>query len=341
VAGPGSIRWSGLYAWKLEADDRAEESLPICFWFGCEQTGKIIHGQKFALQTQHKFNKQLGAKLSGPPGELSASVGSELSETLTYEFTAGFEWTYSAKPCEYCIPRVHFPNARIRLYSKRLLNLPLLVTRRTILDPGEPSVIRAHCRRATEEECGGCSENPIKTVSNPVLQVVLGGHSTHLERVVFASRTPIGNDRLSVAAGGLLGTPEEERQARPPDIVGLNNEVRSITTSELNLFEIDDIDRALGAVRIQEGPNEFTVIAQNPPSERGMLTDLAVELRRENGEAVTRGEATVGTVEDHQVGLVVIRVNVPPVESASGELTLSLSSPTGKFGEWPATIVRQ
>src|SRR5437870_1379190 len=104
----------GLFLCKLEAEQSESISFPFGPGFGCGQLVKVNQGQKFTLQTQHKLTSQIGAKLALGGAELSSGAGFEVSETVTHEFSAGFEWSYTAMPCQYCNPKIYFTAARLR-----------------------------------------------------------------------------------------------------------------------------------------------------------------------------------------------------------------------------------
>jgi hypothetical protein len=239
----GQIKRTLFATWRVERCDRGEVSFPFATGFGCGQTGKISQGYKHSLQTQVKSSVGLGLKLAGPI-EVTASSSSEESVTIGYEFTNSQEWSYTAPPCEYCTPDIVFPDAVITVWSKRPLHLPLFVSKLTTFDPGSRSEIRGNCRK-DPKRCHNCPDVVDGAPgTNPILSFPHARVISQIHHVVLAERSSSTNpsdllDGMELSAAGQLF------------FVGLDRTLVS-AAREVILLSIDDIDRALGTVRLYE-----------------------------------------------------------------------------------------
>jgi hypothetical protein len=329
-----------LFTSKVESDEPCSVSFPFTFGFGCGQAIKVAQGQKFSLQTQHKISSQLSGKVSLLGTELGSSVGGEISETLTHEMSANVEWSYTARPCEYCNPQVHFPNARIKILSRRFLNLPLFVTRKTIFVPGEPYEIHAHCRHAPDK-CGNCAEAVAPVGNGSVLTAIGSGGPTHLERVVFATRTPANYDlrqflKEIISAADRESVPEQlylhEFQGR---ILAAHH-----PGEKMFLYSLDDVDRALGAVRLSAGVNRLFFLAKSGERSFGESSFEFVLTSEAGGFPTTLGTIS-GVINYGQFYLVQVDFSLEHRNTLAEqpELKLFVGVNQNVANEWPAILL--
>jgi hypothetical protein len=247
----------GLFLVTLEAQETRMEDFAFGGGFGCEATVRVNQGQKFTLQTQRKLTRQIGAKLTPPGAELSSGIASEATETLTHEFSAAYEWSYSSKPCQYCNPRIYFTSATTSVYSRRAFGLPLLVSKRVVFDPGPEYEIRANCRN-NASECGDCASAPPVAGVGGITRAQDLAVGTAVDRVVFDARAsrPGPLDQLATA---FAGEPANIAGMAHRYIVDLHQRAVPLRpeAEDVTLLSVDDLDRALGAVRLYDGANEL------------------------------------------------------------------------------------
>jgi hypothetical protein len=248
---------------------------------------------------------------------LSSGAGFEVSETVTHEFSAGFEWSYTAMPCQYCNPKIYFTAARLRVYSRRLLGLPLLYSRKTIFDSGPSYEVRADCR-SNAEECGDCAGSQVTSGSSPLLKASSVPELTHLERVVFDSRSQRPN-ALQTIAKAVATDPESGEPTDHLYLLDLHNRVSPIASSDegVTLYSVDDLDRALGAVRIYENANVMLFLARGS-GQTGPAGEptIILELENEAGDMIPTqssqlAAAQFGGVRVTSVNLIIATTPTP------------------------------
>jgi hypothetical protein len=271
----GDVWRTFLSTWRVDEDDVLDVSFPFSAGFGCGQSMKVAQGQKLSLQTQCKIGSTFGGKLGAAGTEASASVSGEISETLAYEISAGYEWSYISRACQYCTPRAHFPDARVQIISKFSLHVPLFVTRRTVFVPGESYEIRGHCYHAPEK-CGGCKDAETDLGGGAVLTSRPDKAVSQLERVAFADRSQRPGSPEKFLQELSLAPGFEDRLAQLY-IVGLSGEVIPVGGSEREyaLYSLDDVDRSMGAVRIYTAPNELIFLSKD--SEHKLSSDSSAK----------------------------------------------------------------
>lgn len=338
---PIGHRWRTFFhTWTVVKDERR----PVYFdrppAFGCSASIKIAEGQKLSLQTQCKLGGQTGFKL-GVPGvaEISSTVSSEISETLAYELSASFEWSYTSRPCEFCAPQVHFPDARVTVLTRSSLHIPLFSARKTIFLPGETYEIRANCRHAPEK-CANCKDAVPPPGSGPILMMIEPRGPAHLERVTFADRDSSQRD-LKELLKEILSAPDDKTIPEQFYLVDLAGTIQSASRPGSLLYSVDDIDRTLGAVRLHRMNTRLLLLrkrAVQSPS-------FKVELTREGDTEtpVVNGEVKR---QANEAGFHLIEVeisNLTQLMDAQGNWKpLRLHVDDGEtVQEWPAVMLDQ
>jgi hypothetical protein len=340
ITTPAGHEWRSLFfTWRVEVDEYREVSFPFAAGFGCGASMKITQGEKFTLQTQYKIGGQLGGKVGVPGVEVSAGVSSEISETLVHELSVSSEWSYASRPCEYCTPQVHFPDARVRILSRRLLHLPLplFVTRKTVFVPGEPYEIRAHCRH-TPEKCENCTEAEPSPGSGAVMTATGTGGPTHVDRVMFAARMPAQYD-LKQFLKEILSTPDDEAMPEQVYLHEFEGKLRSVSSLDdrYALYSIDDIDRALGAVRVSPGSNSFFLLTKRPTE----TLPLIIELEDENGDHTPANVQINGEAQHNDFRFIQVDLTYPQVNTLTEQPKLKLRVRSANTtDEWPAIVVK-
>jgi hypothetical protein len=337
-----------FFRWKLEAEEAKPVEFPLSAGFGCGSTMKKEQGEKISLQKAHKLGGQIGTKLGIPGSELSATVSSELSETITYELTTSSEWSYTSRPCEYCFPGVRFPDARVRIFKKWTLRLPLFVIRKTIFLPGESyPEIHGNCRH-DPERCQNCENIEAAPGAGPVATIAGSGGSSHLDRVQLAGREPLGeSDDLKMVLKDILynvGFPPEPRyvEVQAPDqfyLVDLAGRTQSVSRPDGHylLYSLDDIDRSIGAVRLYPNLNMLLLITKAPEKNTEQPEKLKLELTDENGsihqEATAKASATASGF-----CLINVELSLSPGKRYPHDLFLRVSH-GDVTDEWPTIVL--
>jgi hypothetical protein len=319
--------------WKVEAYTKA----PVSFYlfgggFGCGQTIKIGQGQKQSLQTQFKMSLQSGFKVPGPL-ELAASTTYEESMTLAYEFSSTLEWSYAARPCEYCWPTVVFPDASVTVWSKRPRILPFFVSRQTRFDHGGRYEILGNCG-PDPERCRNCQEAHPTLAGSPSLTAPHSGGAANVERVVFADRRP--NDNAEKLLSDLMDNDPEQLY-----ISDHEGKLRNPMTDGPALLSIDDVDRALGAVRLGPGDNRLLILARKQNDPGKMDRRLDVSLRDEEGHRhPDAGVSTVGPIGKTGLELASVDIKWPGAaqELEGKELKLQIETDQGQQ-HWPIVML--
>jgi hypothetical protein len=282
---PEGHKWRTLFfTWKLERDVPGEVSFPFSAAFSCGGSMKITHGQKLSLQTQFKLGEQLGGKFGIPGSEVSAGVSSEISETLAYELTASYEWSYASRPCEYCTPRIHFPQARVRILSRSTLHIPLFSIKKTVFMPGEQYEIRGHCRHAPDK-CANCNNTEAPPGGGSILTVTETQGPAHLERIALAERTPTQDD-IEKTLKEILSVPDDKTVPEQFFLVDLSGRIQSVCRSgrRYSLYSLDDIDRTIGAVRLYPGNNRLLLLTNAFETRAVQLPSMKINLFRKGDE---------------------------------------------------------
>jgi hypothetical protein len=259
-----------LSTWKVETQYVGDVSFDFGTGFGCGASKKVSVGQKMALQTQFNAGAEVGSKV-GPPGlEVAAKISAGFSETLSYEFTVAEEWTYSSRSCEFCTPRIHFPNARVTQGVRYFLHVPLFVSRKTIFTPGGECEIRGHCRHSPEK-CGNCADARQAEGTGPLIGISPSQQPSHMDRVIHADRAN-SFGRLEDLLQEILKEPEHTQTGEPQlyvcDVAGKISSVGSSENADYQLYSIDELDRVLGAIRLYPGSNHFLMIKRKTESSR-------------------------------------------------------------------------
>ncbi len=336
--------WRTLFStWRVEADGIDDVSFPFSAGFGCGQAMKVTQGQKLSLQTQHKLGAQLGGKLTAPGVELSSGFSVEITETLVHEISATYEWSYTSRPCEYCLPRVHFPNSRIQVLTRFSLHLPLFGSRRTVFLPGETYEIRGHCKHAPDK-CENCKESSPQAGGGAILTSTHATGTSYIERVLLAERTPKIPDPEQ-----LLKTLDPPQDSEPAPsrlyLVDLYGRARAVDLAEhgYTLYSLDDVDRAMGAIRLYRAGNQLVLLARLPDGEPGPSPDVQVELiSKESQEPIVAGEIAVKEGPGFRLLLVTLNcTNLQAGHVLEDQPTLTLRLRTNRrTTDWPAILVR-
>lgn len=329
-----------LFTSKVAFNGPCSVSFPLTFGFGCGTAMKVTQGQRLSLQTQHKISSQLSAKLGALGTEIGSSVGAEISETLTHEISTNSEWSYTSRPCEYCNPQVHFPNARVKIISRRFLHLPLFVTRRTVFVPGEPYEIHAHCRHAPEKR-ENCAEAQVSAGSGSVLTATGTGGPTHLERVIFAARTPADYD-LRQFLKEIISTPNQEAAPEQLYLHEFEGKVRAVhwPDGRYHLYSLDDIDRALGAVRVSPGVNCLFLLTKEHEKRPAHPSSPIIELVDEDADSPLGSGKFIGDARHGGFRLIRVELIYPEVKTMPEHQALKMRvSGDDTTDEWPAILV--
>ena len=106
------------------------------------------------------------------------------------------------------------------------------------------------------------------------------------------------------------------------------------------LYSLDDVDRALGAVRLTPGDNRLFLIT-NKMSERPDFPDPTVTLSAESGALISHGNIPI-KVGRGNFYLTQVDLSLPDINILSAEqgLTLSVSEHDQIKGWWPVIIVQ-
>lgn len=322
----GQTKRTLFATWRVESCERGEVSFPFGSGFGCGQTSKISQGYKQSLQTQVKSTVGSGLKLAGAI-EVTASSSVEESVTIGYEFTSTQEWSFTAPQCEYCTPDIVFPDSVVTVWAKRPFHVPFFVSKVTTFEPGPRSEIRGNCRK-DPKRCNGCSEvvdgapgaSPILSLPHPEI-------TCQIHHVVLAERRPAAGakdllDGMEVSAADQLF------------FVGLDRTLVS-ATRDVVLLSIDDIDRALGIVRLNERGNHLLFLV--PESESG-ASEPKFTIRDDDWSHGFESEfVDLPRLAALGVRLLDVYVEPAPGRQESGTATISLQ--VGKMiHEWPITI---
>lgn len=323
----------GLFYWKVVSNESKPVDYPFAAGFGCGSSLTVNAGQKISLQTQYQVGGSLNASIKAPGASLGASTSAQISETIVHEFSLSYAWTGTSGPCQYCQPRIYFPNASVRRLTRCFLKLRTFVATKTVFDPGDEYNIRSNCRHAPEE-CTGCPDAAPAQIGGGTTTGPTGGGITFIERVVINDRTPspqsgrgTGDLRGIVTAGGDVGYPE---QVAVHELAG---RIRIIRPGEdyWSLYSIDEIDRALAAVRLNKEVTSLTLLG-------GTATDTypTIEVEQSDGTRTT-AEIT------GDVNLAGFRMLYATVE-LSGENMEQDEKATirvggGKPAQWPAVVV--
>ena len=181
-----------------------------------------------------------------------------MTETLTHEFSASYEWSYASKPCEYCNPRIYFTAARISVFARRAFGLPLFVARRTVFDPGPEYEIRGHCR-SNAVECGDCAGAARSSGQGPLARASAEPVGTAVDRVVYDARAPRPAMLDELARAFAPDRDSSTGLSQHRYVVDLENRAVPLKddSQDIALLCVDDLDRAIGAVRVHPGPNEL------------------------------------------------------------------------------------
>jgi hypothetical protein len=315
--------------WRVEACLREAVSFPFGGGFGCGQGLKVNQGSKQSIQTQWKFSSQTGVKVPGPV-EFSTSSGMEESVTLAYEFTNAVEWSYTALPCEYCRPRIVFPNAVTTIWSKRPLHLPLFVSKRTTLDPGGGYEIQGNCRR-DPERCRNCPEVTLGPGATPMMSVPKHLKSAHVERVMLADRAFDGS--IEDLADDLSTGKDEQLY-----VVGLDGRPHNVEGG-LVLASIDEVDRALGSVRIGPGRNRLIVVTEAERSLVGSPEPVNATLLGDTPDKTSLIETEFRTVSTESLNVISVDVDLgAALDQLAGDGDFRLRLDVGHASaEWPVT----
>lgn len=313
--------------WRVERCDRSEVSFPFGMGFGCGQTAKISQGAKHTLQKQLKSTAQAGVKVPGPI-ELSASSSVEESVTIGYEFTNSQEWSYTAPACEYCKPEIVFPEAVVTVWKKQPLHLPVFVSRLTVFEPGSTSEIRGNCRK-DPQRCHNCPEGTAGTVgTTPILTSINPREASQIHHVVLAERVPN-------AAPRDLTDGIELSNANQVFFVGLHGELVS-AAKDVVLMCIDDVDRALGVVRV--GPDRSRLYFLMPESE----PEAADSVPPIWASGDLNGGLKLHWLGDDRLaarGLALLALDIDPPATLAESRTETLSMRVGKtIHQWPITM---
>ena len=331
--------------WKLVADETKPVEFSLSAGFGCGSTMKIARGEKISLQTAHKLTSLIGTKVGGPGAEVSATVGSELSETLTYELSSGSEWSYTSRPCEYCFPSARFPDARIRILKRWTLHLPFFVTRKTVFLPGRtyPEIL-GNCRHAPEK-CSNCENTEAAPGAGPVATVTASGGSAHVDRVLLADRESLQSDLdLKMVLREILS--DGETAPEQLYLVDLAGRTQSVSQSDGRhlLYSLDDIDRNIGAVRLYPKSNLLFMTkawekSEQAPTKSEQPPTLEIELTSESGEVRQKGSINRRATASG-FSLVEAELSLQPQLEGREDLLLRISQ-GDVANEWPAIVLTQ
>ena len=233
--------------WRVEAHEQREVTFPFASGFGCGQTVKVSQGHKQVLETQIKAIRQGGLKIPGAV-EFSASTTDEVSMKIGHEYTNMQEWSYTAPACEYCLPEIAFPDAQITVWARLPLHLPFFVAKVVAFDSGARSEIRGNCRK-DPQRCHNCPDVKEGPGMNPLLSASHPSAASLIYHVVLADRSSSGG--ANDVVDGLLVAP-----AQRLFVLGLAGTVLD-PTREPVLLSVDDVDRALGVIRLQPDDNRL------------------------------------------------------------------------------------
>ena len=340
---PVGHRWrTFFYTWKVEADEHQPVYFPWSAGFGCGASIKIAKGEKSSLQTQFKRGEQLGGKIGAFGSEISTTTSSETSEMFAYELSAGVEWSYTSRPCEFCAPQVHFPDARVRVLSRSTMHIPLFATKKTIFLPGETYEIMANCRHAPEK-CANCNDAAVPPGGGSIVSMTGSGGPAHLERVTFAARDPAQHD-IKELLKEILSAPDDKTIPEQFYLVDLAGRIQSTSRAGCLLYSLDDIDRTIGAVRLNEMNSRLLLLMKAPEKQAVKPPGISVELNREGNP----DPLAIGTVKRsaEEAGYHLVEVDIPSLlqmkdkEGDWGSLRLRVHD--GEITqEWPAVVLDQ
>ena len=267
-----------LFPYKREREYRGDVAFTFGAGFGCGASKKISVGYKQSLQTQFKFTTQSSMKLSIPTAfEASGGTGYEESETISYEHTFTEEWSYASAKCEYCRPKMHFPEAYIWQGHRVFLGVRVPNTRVTRFNPGDAWELRAHCK-VDLEACEGCTEQQEKT--GPTGGICAGqgpdAVSSQMVRVLYLDRTTLRRDDKINFRTAEFKTYLIDLNRRP---VLVNDPLATEQTLRQSLLISDEVDRTMGGFRLHEGDN-FIFVATKPDSQPSL------QFRQQSAEPV-------------------------------------------------------
>lgn len=323
-------------AWRVESDLIGEVIFPFGNGFGCGAYRKTNQGDKISLQTQHKVGQQLSGKLSMPGVELGTGTTSELSESVVYELTATEEWGYTSRPCEFCTPTIHFLSARITVLSKLPYHLPLFISKKNIFDPGAIQEIRNNCRHAPEK-CGNCDDSKASPGTGGIASTsnVLG--TAVIDRVALADRLPTKHSTKEILIG-IISQPNASKAAQQLYLVGLDNCFEAVVPQRegYQLYSIDDVDRALGAVRLYEGDNRLLFIGNQVPQ----FPLVTVGIIRQSEEEIKHPVKITAEVAHYGYRLFEVIIPSAKLKIEDGQdLRLQLQTGDAKQ-EWPLIVLK-
>ncbi len=118
--------------WTVKKVSQGTFCFPFGSGFGCGEEKKITTGQEMNLSVN------IGAEHSGVSGGVTIGVKHSQNE----------EWSYKSKECEYCRPKICFPNSTLTIAeSCTVLPVPPIVWCQTIefFEPGPQGEIERNC----------------------------------------------------------------------------------------------------------------------------------------------------------------------------------------------------